>query len=144
MTIDDISTYANSDYVTSYYYTTSISLDGDDIDPATSSSSSNETSHGGGNFGGMGMTMSSSSDFTLVGYSSLDAMTDFIDGSYTIVDGEVDLDDDSNYNCVINEELATLNEIEVGDTITLVNPEDDDKSWKLTVTDIYSITDKEK
>ena len=74
--------------------------------------------------------------FTVKGYSSYESMTDFIKGNYTITEGEVSNDFDSN-NCVISEELAELNDLKVGDTITLVNPKNSDLTYELTVTGIY-------
>ena len=60
-------------------------------------------------------------DFQLDGYSSYDAMTNFIDGTYKITDGEI-ISNFDVFECVISEELAKLNEISVGDNITLKNP----------------------
>lgn len=77
-----------------------------------------------------------SSDFTLKGYSSIDSMNDFIEGSYTITDGEVSTDFEGN-NCIINNELATLNNIKVGDTITIIDSSNEDNTYELTVTGIY-------
>ena len=135
ITIDDVSSYADSSYVTSYYYTNSVNLDGKDIDPAATSKKGNS---GGGNknpgmMGGQ-PTTTSTSDFTLTGYSSLTAMTDFIEGSYTIKEGSVSMD---SYSCIINSELATLNELSVGDTITLVDPDNSKKKYTFTISGIY-------
>ncbi len=74
--------------------------------------------------------------FSVMGYSSFEAMSNFISGSYTITDGEVSSDFTSN-EAVISEELASLNEIAVGDMITLVNPDDDDLTYEIIVTGIY-------
>lgn len=60
-------------------------------------------------------------DFELDGYSSYDAMTEFVNGTLKIEEGEM-ITDFSGYECVISSELATLNEIKVGDTITFKNP----------------------
>ncbi len=60
-------------------------------------------------------------DFEIDGYSSYDAMTNFVGGTYKVVEGEM-ISDFGNLECVINSELATLNELSVGDTITLKNP----------------------
>lgn len=76
-------------------------------------------------------------DFELDGYSSYDAMTDFTNGTYKVTDGEM-ITDFSAYECVINSELATLNEIKVGDKITLKNPNNADKTYEFTVTGIYT------
>ena len=74
-------------------------------------------------------------DFELTGYSSYDAMTEFIDGTYKVEDGEM-ITDFNNYECVISQELATLNEINVGDTITLKNPKTE-ATYDFTVKGIY-------
>ena len=74
--------------------------------------------------------------FSVMGYSSYEAMTDFITGNYTISEGEVNGDFSSN-GCVVSEELATLNELEVGDTIKLVNPDNSKLTYELIVTGIY-------
>lgn len=46
-------------------------------------------------------------DFEIDGYSSYEAMTEFVDGSYKITDGEM-ISNFSNYECVISSELASL------------------------------------
>ena len=74
--------------------------------------------------------------FSIKGYSSYEAMSDFISGNYTISDGEVSSDFTSN-SCVISEELATLNELKVGDTIKLVNPDNAKLTYEIVVTGIY-------
>ena len=60
-------------------------------------------------------------DFELDGYSSYDAMTEFVNGTYKVTDGEM-ISNFAEFECVVNSELATLNELSVGDTITLKNP----------------------
>ncbi len=75
-------------------------------------------------------------DFELNGYSSYDAMTDFVNGTYTISEGEM-ISDFNSYECVISSELATLNEITVGNTITLKNS-NTDKTYEFTVKGIYT------
>ncbi len=74
-------------------------------------------------------------DFELDGYSSYDAMTDFVSGTYQVTDGEM-ISDFTNFECIISSELATLNEIKVGDTITLKNT-NIDKTYDFKVTGIY-------
>ena len=76
-------------------------------------------------------------DFEIDGYSSYDAMTDFVNGTYKITDGEM-ITDFNGYECVINSELATLNEITVGSKITFKNPNDSEKIYEFTVTGIYT------
>lgn len=74
-------------------------------------------------------------DFQLDGYSSYDAMTNFVEGIYKITDGEM-ISDFNGYECVISSELATLNEVAVGDVITLKNGTTE-KTYDFTVTGIY-------
>lgn len=74
--------------------------------------------------------------FSLVGYDSYEAMSDFISGTYTIVDGSVSSDFEGD-NIVISEELATLNNLKVGDTITFVSPYTTTYTIKATITGIY-------
>ena len=74
--------------------------------------------------------------FTLIGYNSYESMSKFISGDYTITDGEIFSDFESDL-VVISEELATLNDLTVGDTITFVDPKDSSKKYEATITGIY-------
>lgn len=131
LTVEDIENYADSEYVKSYYYTYTVSMNSSNVEKATSETTSN-TDNRRPNIDNM-----SNADFSIVGYSSYDSMTEFIEGKYTISDGEVSSDFEGN-NCVINSELATYNELKVGDTITLVDPNDEDITYDLTVTGIFT------
>lgn len=167
ISLDEIKNYGDSKYVTSYYYTYSLSVDADDIDEATDSlvketteTTTNTTTkqfQGGGfpggpmgDGGGYSTTRETTKKttekiynekaqdgaFTLIGYDSYESMSDFISGDYTITDGEVSSDFNSN-NVVISEELASLNDLEVGDTITFVDPKSTKKTYEATITGIY-------
>lgn len=127
ISVEDVQKYGDSDYVKEYYYSLSIGMNSDSID-AASNSNSGMDDRKNKNF--------SSTDFTLVGYSKLSAMEEFISGKYTITDGEVFNDMESN-SCVINSELATLNDIEVGDNVIFVDPNNSENTIELTVTGIY-------
>ena len=74
--------------------------------------------------------------FSLIGYNSYDDMKDFVNGNYTITSGSVSSDFESD-TCVISEELATLNKLEVGNKITIVDPKDSSKTYELEITGIY-------
>lgn len=76
-------------------------------------------------------------DFEIDGYSSYEAMTDFISGTYKITDGEM-ITDFNKYECVISSELATLNEVTVGSKITFKNPNNSEKTYEFTVVGIYT------
>ena len=145
ITSEDVINYGTSEYVKSYYYTESIGVNATDIETVSASFSKESTGEennkmqmpGGGKGDMQQMQNQTNGDFTLTGYSSYESMEDFISGSYTITEGEVSSDFTSN-NCVINSELATLNEIAVGDTITVTNPEDETQTYELVVTGIYT------
>ena len=131
ISVDDIKSYGDSDYVSSYYYTESISVNSN-LEKASSDAPKNQKN------GPMGRDedSTSSGDFTMIGYSSLASMKDFIEGNYKITDGEISEDFES-YTCVINSELDTLNNLSVGDTITVVDPKDTEKTYELNITGIY-------
>lgn len=147
-TIEDVKNFGESEHIESYYYTYSIGLNGNNIDKAEMTIDENDdedsnASKFGGGFGGMkddrsGM-MGSSTDFTITGYSSVEAMSEFIDGQYTISeisDDAWDLAFDGNY-VFINDELAEYNDLELGDTIKLED-EDGVTTYKFTIIGIYT------
>lgn len=62
-------------------------------------------------------------------------MTEFVNETYQITDGEI-ISDFESQECVISSELATLNEITVGQTITLKNP-NTEATYEFVVKGIY-------
>ena len=135
-TISDIEKYAESDHIESYYYTYSISLNGNNIEKAESDTQSDGKGMpnfpGGGNF-----NRGSSYDFTLNGYSSLDAMSEFIEGTYEmteITDDAWDIAFNGNY-VFINEELASYNNLNLNDTISL--KDDDGNTYEFEIIGIF-------
>lgn len=87
----------------------------------------------GGMFGGF-----SSGDFSIIGYSSDSAMTDFMNGNASVVDGAIFEEGTSELVCVISEELAMYNELAVGDTVVITNPSLDTETYTLTISGIYT------
>lgn len=84
--------------------------------------------------------MEKAGDFTLIGYSSYTAMEDFGDDDEsvcTMTDGEMFEDNTSEYVCIVEDNLATFNDIKVDDTIKLVNPNNEDETYELKVVGIY-------
>jgi putative ABC transport system permease protein len=131
LTVDQIKSYGDSKYVSSYYYTISIGLDGSGISPATTTKTNdNAKAMPEGMDKG---TEANKTDFKLVGYSSIEAMSEFINGKYTISSGKVSEEDNT---CVINSELASLNNLKVGDTIKLTD--DNNNIYKLTISGIFT------
>ena len=82
--------------------------------------------------------MGSQGDFTVIGYSSLNAMEDFVSETSTVTGGTVFDEDTEELQCLVSDELATLNSLSVGDTIELMNPNDEEEIVTFTITGIYS------
>lgn len=138
ISVSDIKKYADSQYVKSYYYTMSLGVNATNLEQA-SSTNSDEASDNQNEAYGMKRekeNFQTGGDFTLTGYSSIESMNTFIEGKYKITEGQV-FTDFSSDSCLINSELATLNEIGVGDKITIVDSEDDSKTYELTITGIF-------
>lgn len=167
LSYDDYMIYTQAlDEDDSYYYSTAISLDasGDilpygteetetedeaDTDTSSDSGNTNEFEPMGGGFGGgmnpMGGGMSafmpvSNGDFSITGYSSYEAMLSLFgtDGSCSITDGEMFDTETNDLSCVISDELALYNDLEVGDTIELCNPNYEDEIYTLKISGIYT------
>ena len=165
LTQEQIDDYGNSKYVSSYYYYYSMSVDAKDLTEAADTlmkettetkthtqtrSFPSDGGHGPAGFGGSQTTSTTTTKktekitnakaangaFTLIGYNSYEDMKEFVSGDYTIVEGEVSSDFNSS-NCIISQELATLNNLSVGDTITIVDPNNTKLTYELTVTGIY-------
>ncbi len=149
LTLSEYKKYAEASTVENYYYTLTAYLNGSDtIAPVTDEqedeSSGNFTNGGfgfGGGMGGMSDRFSmNNGDFTIVGYSSDNAMTSFISGNAQIEDGAVFTEGTENYECIISSELATYNSLSVGDVFSLTNPNNEEEIYQLKVVGVYSDT----
>ncbi len=165
LTLDDYLNYTEAlQDGDSYYYSGSLALNttgnilpygteessDDEAEESTAASSDNNMPDS--ERGGMGGKMedfaivddptviTQTGDFSITGYSSYDAMLTMFgtDGSYSISDGEMFDEDSSDLNCIISDELAIYNDFEVGDTITLCNPNYEDETYTLTICGIYT------
>lgn len=149
LTLEQLQTYAKNENVKDFYYTLSVSVNGNDdlsaVQTQVSTDSESEDNQSGfGDMSGRGPGgkhmmggMGQQGDFTLSAYSTFDAMTDFVDGNCAITSGTFYAIDATENSCVISDELATLNELEVGSSITLVNPNDEEEALTFTVVGIY-------
>lgn len=154
LTLDEYETYSKADSVSDSYYTLSATLDASgDLEPidtmgtfSPDNKNENENAQmpqgdggaggkGGREFGGM---MGNQGDFTVIGYNSDNAMTDFVSGNLSISDGTVFDENTAENVCIISEELATYNNLSVGSEITLANPNDTDETFTFTVVGIYT------
>lgn len=147
LTLEELETYAAAESVKDFYYTATLSLNGSESFEAVSASSedgaSNPFAQGGmGGFGGKGggmggMPQITSADFSVIGYSTDDAMTSFINGTTSVTEGECFAEGTEELNCIISSELATYNSLSVGNRITLLNPDNEADAFTLTVVGIY-------
>ena len=143
-TIDDVKKFGEVKHIESYYYTYSFSLNGNDIEKAEIETDKDFGGFGGpgGMPGGKGQFGGSSMDFTLTGYSSVDSMSEFINGTYTmseITDDAWDVVFDGNY-VFINEELASYNELFLNDKINL--EDEDGNVYEFEVIGIFKDNDE--
>ena len=131
---DEINSYGSSKYVKSYYYTSSIYINSETLEKA-SQELTNNTKESIRNDKSIKNEKMANGDFKLIGYSSYESMNEFIEGNYTIVSGKISSDFNDS-SCLINNELATINNINVGDEITFIDS--DNNTYQLTVSGIYS------
>ncbi len=143
LTLDEYKKYAEASSVKEFYYTVTASFNGSEgLDPVTSDSDNGNEGSGfmpGGMGGGMMQgAIADSGDFTVVGYSGENAMTDFIDGRATVSSGTVFDEGTEEAVCMISEELSVYNELSVGDTITIANPNNENETYELKIVGIYT------
>ena len=137
----DIMTYANSDYVKSYLLSIQTNMDSTTLTKVSDTVSTTTTGNSGQKaafreeFQG-----GSSGDYKVIGYKSLDSMTQFIDSTYKITSGSMFDINSNNNSCVISAELADKNSLKVGSTFVLNNPNATAEVYTFTVTGIYEDT----
>lgn len=89
--------------------------------------------------------MEKNGDFTLTGYDSyaaMEVMADFgssedDDKTCKITQGSVFDDNTTDYVCLIEDNLATFNNLSVGDKFSLVNPKNEDETYEFEISGIY-------
>lgn len=169
LSIDQLLTYAEASTVKSFDYSLTVSLNGTASFEAVSSTSDEETTEEDTNQSDMELmnpmmgqgdrmqmpeetekdqgrggfrkgTFGQQGDFTLVGYSSDSAMTDFVNGTCTITSGAMFEEHTTDLVCVISDELALYNDIDLvsNSAITVVNPNDEEETYTLDVVGIYN------
>lgn len=146
LTIEDYEKYASAESVEDFYYTVTAAFNGtDELLPVTDETedSESESDAPSGDFGTGkvfpgGKGGFSSSDFSVIGYSSDSAMTAFIDGTASVLEGGTMFQEGTTEKeCVISEELAIFNDLAVGDTIVLVNPLLETETYQLKIVGFY-------
>lgn len=94
----------------------------------------------GNNHAGAGSadTTMVSGDFSLIGFSSDEAVSHAANGSFTMVDGKVfGYSKHSDNEVIISKTLADFNDLSVGDTITVADVNDSSATYQLTIVGIY-------
>ena len=155
LTLEEYQKYAEASTVQDFYYTLTAYFNGSEnfspVSDETEDSESDGELNGSleeensgrpsgfpGGMGGMMGGMFSSGDFSIIGYSGDSAMTAFINGNASIVDGSMFEQGTSELICVISEELAMYNELAVGDTVIITNPSLETETYTLTISGIYT------
>jgi putative ABC transport system permease protein len=153
LSLEELSVYAEFDSVKDFYYTIESTVNGTtSFEPYTDSDSdsSSDTDESNANDtlpndsiktpqGSSGM--GEQGDFTLTGFSEEMAMTAFVDGSNSIVEGAIFTFDEADYNCIITNYLAAYNDVTIGDTIEIENPNNEDETYTFNIVGIYSTTE---
>lgn len=128
LSLEELKEFANSEYVSDYYYSQTIGLNAPDefllYESATPS------------FGGR-KDFTNKADLSVIGYSSHEAMKLFVNGENTVSDGAVFEQDSDDLSCLVSNEIAVLNELSLNDTITLVNPQNEEESYTFTICGIF-------
>lgn len=160
LTLDDYLIYAGAPSVSDFYYTLTCYVNGsENLSPVSTDSSvssddgelsgeiTEDTSGAddfqqegipGGMMGGMMGNMFGGGDLTIVGYSSDSAMTDFVSGNSSVSEGSVFTESEKTYECIISSELAIFNDLSVGDSIVVSNPQNEEEIYTLSITGIYT------
>ncbi len=147
LTLEEYQIYAKAESVQDFYYTLTAAFNGNDaLLPVTdeteeeSESNSNKGGFGGGmGFPGGDKGMFSSSDFSVVGYSSDSSMMSFMDGTSSVLEGGAMFEEGTtDMDCVVSEELAIYNDLAVGDAIVLTNPSLESETYELNIVGLYT------
>lgn len=130
------------DHVENYNYTVSVSVSSDDIDPVEMNTSEDTSNKPDDQFQREQPRMLDQNDFTVVGNTTMEYLSDFNNENYVLKSGRLLTSDDSaTKNCVIESNLASDNDLEVGSTfqVTSTNKDNEDISLTLKVVGIYEI-----
>ena len=157
LTLEEYQLYASAESVQDFYYTLNAYFNGsENFSPVSNESTSEEENDDtssdsslpdgfggmmGGMMGGMFGGMGANGDFSIIGYSGDNAMTDFIDGTASMLDDGSSVmfaEGTSEYVCVVSEELALYNNLAVGDTVVITNPSLESETYTLTISGIYT------
>jgi putative ABC transport system permease protein len=142
ITAENVMTYGTSDYVKSYLLSIQTNMNSTTLTKVSDTTTSTKITNGYGPqmSAREGISGVQSGDFRIIGYNSLDSMTQFINSTYKIQTGAIFSINSDNNSCVISTELAEKNNLTVGSTFELNNPNNTAESYTFTVTGIYEDT----
>lgn len=151
LTLTEMLSYAEADCVQDFYYYSTIYLNGnDDLLPLSETTSSRVTDLADSATAPPGSSGPSNDElldslavqgnFPVRGYVSDRSMSDFYTGVCEITEGSMFEENTSDYVCIISDDLATYNSLDVGDQITLCNYNDAKETFVFTIVGIYNDT----
>lgn len=131
----------NLKYVESYNYQISTSADSDAISAVENKSDNSNNQQDTNKPNDQPEQASNQGDFTISANTTMEYLDSFTNSNYTLTDGRLLTSDDSNTNnCVIETNLASDNDLSVGDTFTITTTVNDETIiQELTIVGIYEI-----
>jgi putative ABC transport system permease protein len=141
ITAENVMTYGVSDYVKSYLLSIQTNMDSTTLTKVSDTATTTTTGTTGQKMEIRGsFANSSAGDYRVIGYKSLDSMTQFIDSSYKITSGSMFDINSTDNSCVVSIELAEKNNLIVGSTFVVNNPNSATEVYTFTVKGIYEDT----
>lgn len=128
-------------YVESYNYQISTSADSDSISAVENESDTSNNQQDTNKPNDQPEQASNQGDFTISANTTMEYLDSFTNSNYTLTDGRLLTSDDSNTNnCVIETNLASDNDLSIGDTFTITTTVNDETiTQELTIVGIYEI-----
>ena len=128
-------------YVKSYNYQISTSADSDSISAVENESDNSNNQQDTNKPNNQPEQASNQGDFTISANTTMEYLDSFTNSNYTLTDGRLLTSDDANTNnCVIETNLASDNDLSVGDTFTITTTVNDETIiQELTIVGIYEI-----
>lgn len=131
----------NLKYVESYNYQISTSADSDSISAVENKSDNSNNQQDTNKPNDQLEQASNQGDFTISANTTMEYLDSFTNSNYTLTDGRLLTSDDANTNnCVIETNLASDNDLSVGDTFAITTTVNDETiTQELTIVGIYEI-----
>ena len=128
-------------YVENYNYQISTSADSDSISAVESESNNSNNQQDSNKPNDQPEQESNQGDFTISANTTMKYLDSFTNKNYTLIDGRLLTNKDGNTNnCVIETNLASDNNLSIGDTFTITTTVNDETvTQELTIVGIYEI-----